>query len=292
MELLVIPLLFATTYLLSSFYSFSDRFYHWTRRYERLLDIDEIVLALMVSLIGFIWFAYRRIRDTKILMVRNHELLKRVLEVQEAERKEIAQYLHDDLGQYLNAIQTRVKSLHMDAPHGSENQAILQQITHSADHAYLVTRRMIYHLRPVALDDLGLAAALEHLVSSWKSLEGGVHQSLPTQIELNIADNIDRLSEQANIAIFRIVQEAMTNIAKHAEATKAFVLVNTVMYQNAKYLKISIEDNGKGFDVAKCMHKGYGLPGIAERIEALSGELQIISKPHLYTKIIAMVPNK
>lgn len=282
-ELVCVVLVFVLAFSLSSLFNVSDRFYAWAQQYEKTHDIDELIFALLGFLFALMWFAKRRINESRKLILHNHTLLQRLLQVQESERKAIAQHLHDDLGQYLNAIKAHAASILIDPASNDDTLFAAKRISSSADHAYGTTRRMIHSLRPVALDELGLSAAIEHMIDSWKT-----NHKTPNTIEyrLEITGDIDHFPENTNIAIFRIVQEALTNIAKHAQAT----FVQVVMNRQDSTLHITVQDNGVGFNVDektadKQLQTCYGLLGIAERVEALAGVLNIVSIPSQGTAI-------
>lgn len=288
-----LPITFLSIYAISSYFNFSDHYYLWARQYEESIDIDELLPALLASLLTLLWFAKRRINESRLLIKKNHALLQRILEVQEDERKRIARDLHDDLGQYLSAIKAQSNSLLIDASSSADVQLTAKSITSSADHAYDATRNMIHSLRPVALDDLGLSAALEHLVNTWRPIyaenisvsEGNLDKnSGQTNYHLCIHGDIDRYSENVNISVFRIVQEALTNIAKHAKAKTASIMIKSEPH----YLEIEINDDGIGFDITK-HNAGYGLLGIAERVDALGASLAITSQPDVSTKIVVQI---
>lgn len=268
---------FLSVYAISSHYNFSDNFYTWARQYEQSVDVDEWLPALLASLVAMLWFAKRRINESRILIKKNHALLQRVLEVQESERKRIARDLHDDLGQYLSAINAQASSLMMDNDCSVSAKLTAERIVSSASHAFHATHHLIRALRPVALDDLGLAAALEHLVDSWRSLSSvsnmNVTSQNPTSYHLNIRGNIDQFNETINIAVFRVVQEALNNVSKHAQATRVFIHI----HNQPNCLSIEIKDDGVGFNLSK-QSSGYGLQGMAERIDALGGDLTITSQ--------------
>ena len=274
-----VSIAFLGVYSLSSYFNFSDNYYVWARQYEQSIDIDELMPALMASLLALLWFAKRRINESRILIQKNHALLQRVLEVQEDERKRIARDLHDDLGQYLSAINAHASSLIFHASTSAAAQLTAKSITASANHAYRATHNLIRSLRPAALDDLGLSAALEHLIDTWQTISADTnnkaHESVnkQTNYQLLILDNIDRFEEKINIMIFRIIQEALTNISKHAHAKHVSVSISN----ESGYLVLEINDDGLGFDTNK-INVGYGLLGIAERVEALGGSLEIRSQ--------------
>ena len=277
---------FVGVYALSSYFNFSDNYYVWARQYEHSIDIDELMPALLASLLALLWFAKRRIIESRFLIQKNHALLQRVLEVQEDERKRIARDLHDDLGQYLSAINAQASSLILDANNSADAQLTAKSITSSASYAYRATHNLIRSLRPTALDDLGLSAALEHLIDSWRTISADTNNNShepadnQTNYQLLILDKIDSFEERINIMIFRIVQEALTNISKHANAKHVFVSISN----QSGYLILEIQDDGVGFDTNK-IHAGYGLLGITERVEALGGCLEIRSQPNINQQI-------
>jgi len=274
-DVTLVMLIFWLSFFISSYFNLSDNFFIWARGYEESLDIDELPIALLASLATLLWLSERRIFESNMLIKQNNALLQRVLAVQETERKRIAQDLHDELGQYLNAIKAQATSLLVDKTSSADTFNRAQRIVETADHGYHAARQMMHSLRPVALDELGLSAALEHLVDTWRSAQPST--STDTHFKINIANNIDQFNENMNIGIFRIVQEALTNIAKHAKASLAEI--NVHCDKNAIHLRI--HDNGIGFDTKQQKEgyglKGYGLIGMYERVEALEGTLSIQS---------------
>jgi signal transduction histidine kinase len=272
-------MLFFAVHTISSHYNFVDDYYSWARQYAQGVDIDELPSALLASLLGLLWFAKRRITESRQLIKKNQCLLQRILEVQEVQRKSIARDLHDDLGQYLSAIKAQAVSLLADNS-AADTQQMAQRIIASADHAYAATHNLIRSLRPVGLDELGLSAALEHLVDSWRqpiftdSINGALALPLSaTDYELKIDGDIDVYSEKINIALFRIVQESLSNQAKHAYALRVMIHIEA----KAAQITLTISDNGVGFDLSQ-QTTGFGLLGMAERVEALGGSFNISSR--------------
>lgn len=271
-------MIFFAVHTISSHYNFIDDYYSWARQYEQGVDIDELPSALIAGLLGLLWFAKRRINESRQLIKKNQSLLQRILEVQEVQRKSIARDLHDDLGQYLSAIKAQAVSLLAENSQ-PDTQQIAQRIIASADHAYAATNNLIRTLRPVGLDELGLSAALEHLVDSWQpslfadSITGAEQAAFSaTRYQLNISGDIDGYSEKINIALFRVVQESLSNSAKHAQAQLMSIHVAAATGQ----VMLTIIDNGVGFDLNHPA-TGYGLLGMAERVEALGGSFEINS---------------
>jgi signal transduction histidine kinase len=280
-NLIIVVLIFCFAYLVSSYFNLSDQFFLWAKAYEETLDIDELPVSLLASLAVLLWLSERKIYESNLLMKQNHALLQRILEIQETERKRIAQDLHDDLGQYLNAIKAQAASLLLDNTSSSDTRSTAQRIAQTAEYSYQAARQMMHSLRPVALDELGLAAALEHLVETWASTQ--LLSNNLTHYRISINGDIDGLDEQTNIAIFRIVQESLTNIAKHAKANVATISI----HYSGNHLALRIKDDGVGLSIGE--HTGgYGLIGIAERAEALGGKLTINSSNKGTELIVSM----
>lgn len=272
--LALVPLAFISTYFVSSHFSISEHFTQWARHYEEIAEVDELPLALLASLLAMVWFARQRIAESRDLIKRNHALLQRVLDIQETERKAIAQHLHDDLGQYLNAIKAEAAGLCIGEKADSITVITAKRIVLNTNHAYKATRMMMHNLRPIALDELGLSAAIEHLVDQWKTVMTTI------DYHLLIQGDIDDFSERINIVIFRIIQESLTNISKHSKANEVRININ----RTTDSVQIEIIDNGIGFNT-NLPQTGYGLLGMTERIESVSGRLNIRSTPRQGTNI-------
>jgi two-component system sensor histidine kinase UhpB len=136
-------------------------------------------------------------------------------------------------------------------------------------------------LRPVALDELGLRSAVQYSVEQWQRRHAGVRCTFTADGEL------DDLDEQTNITFYRLVQECLTNVAKHADATQ----VGISMTRAAHELRFSFGDNGKGFDPSH-RRQGLGLVGLRERVEALAGHFELDSAPGRGVHVKAVIPAK
>ncbi len=217
--------------------------------------------------------------EIRELLNHNHFLLKQTLELQEDERKRIAQDLHDDMGQYLNAIKTNATSITRDKGLTTAAYSLARDIISHSDYIYRAIRGMIHRLRPVALDDLGLSAALRHLVDTWHKPEQG------PRIELNIEGGIDELNERITDNAYRIIQEGLSNAAKHAGASHIAISLT----QAHAGLAIQITDNGIGMDV-QAPRTGLGLAGMRERIDSVGGRYSVSSSPGHGVRIDAFIP--
>lgn len=201
-------------------------------------------------------------------------LTRHLDQVQEAERRHLARELHDELGQCLTAIKTdavliRNRSEVADNKIYQSAQAIID----TASHIYDVVHNMITRLRPSPLDDLGLMATLEESVSSWQQRQPTIRFSLVTEGQLN------GLDEATNMTVFRVVQEALTNAVRHAEASNILVKVVRETTATDDVLVINIRDDGKGM-IVNDFHSDvdFGLLGMRERAQRLGGSFELQSQ--------------
>lgn len=194
-------------------------------------------------------------------------LLSRLIDAQEDERKRIARDLHDDVGQALTSALVSIKMLEQSdgAPQAQDKIGALRQIVNET---LTRVRLLSRQLRPSALDDLGLAAALERYISEFTSR----YPALAVDFHCTVTN---RLPATVEISLYRIIQEAMTNAARHSQASSLSVVIT----QRDKRVQAIIEDNGQGFDV-NCMRRAgssVGLHSMLERTQLLGGKLDIES---------------
>ena len=197
------------------------------------------------------------------------EFLTRLVFAQEDERRRIAREMHDQFGEQLTALALRIRTL-KDACDGQDDwrahvdsiEAIAQRLDRDVDH-------LVWELRPTALDDLGLRAALANYVQDWSN-RVGISAKLHTSGLLD-----DRLPSDAETALYRIAQEALTNVAKHARAAN----VEIILERRADNVLLIIEDDGVGFDPAAAGDnaRGFGLLGMQERAGLVGAMLEIES---------------
>jgi signal transduction histidine kinase len=188
------------------------------------------------------------------------------LEIQEAERRRIAQDLHDDVIQRLIEI-NRTLSLEQ------QSRFKVETLIHSI-------RRICQNLKPHTLEDLGLKAALESLV-------GDLSQNSTIQYFFE-EENLEKLPKPYELPVFRLIQEGLNNTQKHSQANKARV---QIVYdcEESQTLRVYIEDNGQGFSLQNSV-KGMGLMGLKERIDRLSGRMMIDSQPGKGCKLQFIIP--
>ena len=293
----------------------SELAYRWTRRAERF-QLDELPATLLVLALGLAWFAWRRWRELQRELVRRHALEKeaeRLLDdnrrlvvqandAQERERRHLARELHDELGQYLNAISldgARIRDL--SAQRDGETHRLALNVVSSATHVYRQIGTMIRRLRPTGLDELGLATAIEHCVDGWR-------ERLPdATFSLAIEGDFGGLSDRLNITLYRLVQEGLTNVSKFARASRVEIYLvraprdavdgrdEPEMREETRdaggidEIVVTMADDGPGVDLA-APRAGLGLIGRRERVEALGGEFRIASEPGNGFMFCARVP--
>ena len=211
------------------------------------------------------------------------QLLGAILAAQEEERTRLARELHDCIGQSLTAIIMTTGAVENSLPPGFDDaKEKLTSVRGVAAQSLQDLRNLIYDLRPEALGSLGLVPALRSQVEKYLEPAG-------VQVELKATGVKDGMSADMEIGIFRVVQEAITNIARHAQARQAHILLT----RKANRLMVRIEDDGVGFDPGQLMNgnmQAWGLRGMKERITLLSGEFYIGSKPGSGTLILAEIP--
>ncbi len=212
-------------------------------------------------------------------------LLHKIVQTQENERRRIARDIHDHVGQSMTALVLRLGSLmekYRDDPSITGDLQGLADIAHQID---ADVDFLAWELRPSVLDDLGLAAAIERFVNDWS-------EQFKTPAEfIKVGLNGHNMSPDYEINLYRIVQEALNNTAKHANATQASV----VLEMHDSLLTLIIEDDGKGFEVTESAvmtgnDRGMGLLGMQERAELFGGEIEIESAPGAGTAVYVRVP--
>jgi two-component system sensor histidine kinase UhpB len=208
----------------------------------------------------------------------NRALTQHSLEIQEEERQHLSQELHDEFGQSLTAI----KVMAVTAAHEeSDTQKITASIIEICDHLMTVVRSMMRELHPLILTELGLKATLEDMVHQWE-----VRNTL-TSFNLSCDDKVDALDRVIVIQTFRVIQESLTNIIRHAEAQE--VSIKLKINENPNLLTLFITDDGKGCNL-ECITSGFGLLSMEERIKLLGGIFKIESNVNQGTTINAHIP--
>ena len=204
--------------------------------------------------------------------------LRRVVEGQELERRRLARELHDETGQALTSILLGLKALE-ERSKDPASRAATEELRELVVSTLQDVRRLAVELRPSALDDFGLVAALERLAESFAEQTG-------ISVDFQAALAGERLPEEVETALYRIVQESLTNVVKHAQARRVSIL----LARKDGAVKAVVEDDGQGFDPAEQTDEGYGLMGMRERLALLGGRLEVESGHDGGTTIAAEVP--
>jgi signal transduction histidine kinase len=203
--------------------------------------------------------------------------------VREKERMYIAREIHDELGQMLTALKLDISLLNSKIPKDQKTLlAKTKSMSDLIDNAVKTVQRISAELRPGLLDDLGLAAAIEWQLGEFQT-RSGIHCKLKVNSEEIILD------QDCSTAIYRILQEALTNIARHANATTVKVSLRRI----ADKIELMVTDNGKGITEEEISGtKSFGLIGIRERAHLLGGEVKIIGIRGEGTTVRANIPCK
>jgi signal transduction histidine kinase len=206
------------------------------------------------------------------------DALRRVVSGQELERRRLARELHDETGQALTSILLGLRAV--------EESGTPDEMSTAASHLRELVvgtlqdvRRLAVQLRPKALDDFGLVAAVERLVQTFSEAT-----AIRVDVEAQLGDK--RLPAEVETTLYRIVQEALTNIVKHAGASRVSIL----LVRSSGSATVVIEDDGQGFDPAKLREDGMGIIGMRERVELHEGRLTVESTPGSGATLVAEVP--
>jgi two-component system sensor histidine kinase UhpB len=205
------------------------------------------------------------------------DALRRAVAAQEAERRRLARELHDETGQALTSILLGLAAIER-AESGDEVRAGIQELRQQVVETLQSVRRLAVELRPKALDDFGLEPALRRLGQSVREVS-----DVDVQVEARLGEG--RLPADVETAVYRIVQEALTNVVKHAGARH----VSVVVTRKNDTMSVVIEDDGKGFDVSRPAD-GLGLSGMRERVELLDGKLHVDSASGAGTTLVLELP--
>jgi signal transduction histidine kinase len=200
----------------------------------------------------------------------------------EAERHRWARELHDDTLQSLSALRFGLSAARRSGREGGLEQAVAQAIE-QIEESIANLRALITDLRPAALDELGIQAAIEALTE--RNARHGLDVDVSIELAHEQGGGPQRLSSELESALYRLTQEALTNAVKHGEASRAVVEVR----EQAGEVHLLVRDNGGGFD-PKAKSEGFGLLGMHERVALLGGELEVESSPDGGTTIRAQLP--
>ena len=213
-------------------------------------------------------------------MGRRRELARQLTSSQENERLRVSRDLHDTAGQLLIGLSLAVAKLRREPGLAPTAAAQAGEVARMAESLSKELHALALRLRPTALDDFGLATALAELVKNWSA-----HTGVATECDVDSL-GVERLPPEVETTIYRVVQEALTNAAKHAQATR----VSVVLSRTENEARVAVEDDGRGFDPGAVGRDRLGLAGMRERVELLGGTLEIESSSESGTTVLARIP--
>jgi len=252
-----------------------DRLQALQAHFRQRVTIISVVALLLGGILAFVVIhrvqrlerqAETRFQEVVEARRALRKLSDRLVTAQEEERRNLSRELHDEIGQSMSAMLVDLGRLETAPPDGAKLRERLASTRRMAETCVGMVRNMALLLRPSMLDDLGLIPALR-----WQAREVTRRTGMPVKM---VADDVaDGLLDSHRTCLYRFVQEALNNCAKHSQATQ----VRVVVREDTDGLSVSVQDNGVGFDPRR--EKGMGLLGMEERVERLSGAFRIESQP-------------
>jgi signal transduction histidine kinase len=227
-------------------------------------------IAVLTTMVGRVQRSYEQMRA----------LAGRLETVREEERRRIAREIHDELGQSLTAIKIELSSLLFEWPAEQKPSSRVETITTLVDQTIQSVRKISTELRPGILDALGLVAAVEWAAEEFETRTG-------TKCRVDLPDDALQIDQQQATAIFRILQETLTNVARHADATQ----VDIRLAREDGRLSLNVQDNGQGITEEQISASGsLGILGMRERVSLLGGEFLIAGEPNRGTRVSVRIP--
>jgi signal transduction histidine kinase len=258
------------------------------RNYLKWLFAYALGLALFTAVISIYRLSRleKRAGEHRMRLVEAEQRLRwlsqKLIHTQEEERKSLSRELHDEIGQMLTGIRMVFGNLEETSatPQGNFKNLLIEG-KGLAEQTLQMVRNLALGLRPSMLDDLGLEPALE-----WQAREFSRRSGIP--VEFNTDGSLERIPEEMRTCIYRVVQESLTNCARHSRAKT--VRIN--LHGGLTELSLTVRDDGVGFDPARTNSRGLGLVGIQERIHELGGTVTVESQPGKGTVLRAVIPLK
>ena len=292
-DLAIVIVSFLMFWVLATHFELSEQISAFSTLYERI-QLDELPLSLLVLSTGLAWYSWRRSVDaqkeinarilsqSKVqeLLSHNSDLAQRLFTAQEDERRLLARELHDEMGQTCTAIRTEASVLSMFSLNSEEVKKSALRISDSAKQLSLITRHMLQQLRPMVLDSMGIGEAVLALCQQWQQTSGIVCQVQITELP-------DNLSDYLCVTVYRLVQESLTNAARHSSASSVSVEIRMA---SAESLALSVADNGQGMNHFDSPQRGFGLLGMQERVASLKGTFKLQSQPQCGVQIAICLP--
>lgn len=304
-EATLILIVTVSSYFIAAYFELAENWQSWASPNEHY-QLDELIFVFMTLSLCLVLFSHRRYKDLKIalkhniaistnlekknieivtLLSQNRELIKHITQVREMERNELAKELHDVFGQYLAAIDVNAAVACKYTQGDEKLNPILQTIHTSTAYLIEVTRSQLQSIKPPSLESVGLSASINSLVSQWQV-------SFPSyKLTISIDVHDDWVNYDSALSIYRCLQEGLSNIVKHAQATTISIdLFTQEKNVGPNEIELIIQDNGIGLSASKGPSAGIGIIGMRERINSLSGEFTVSSAEPQGTVILIKVP--
>ncbi|KIL42998.1 histidine kinase [Jeotgalibacillus campisalis] len=255
------------------------------RRLQSMLDTIERAENLVTQISAVLTYLNSDLKQMGAALQdakQKQEFGIQIIEAQEEERKRLSREIHDGPAQLMANVLMRSDLIERVYKDKGAQEAFLEikSLKKMVRSALSEVRRIIYDLRPMALDDLGLVPTLRKYLSSIEEYSNG------TKLLFNQIGEESRLHPKYEVSLFRLVQESVQNALKHAQATEISVKVEI----RQDRITVVIKDNGKGFDPLQKKQGSFGFIGMRERVELLAGEMTVNSKPGSGTLIMIQVP--
>lgn len=252
------------------------------RNIQQTIDRASHLVSQITVVMNYLTQDFRFVGKALEEARRKQDFGLKIIEAQEQERKKLSREIHDGPAQMLANVMMRSDLIERVQREDGPEAALVEikSLKGMVRSALYEVRRIIYDLRPMALDDLGLVPTLRKYLQTIEEYNKGAKLSF---INLGQAK---RLPSNMEVALFRLVQEAVQNALKHAEPT----LIEVKLSIGKEMVSVSVKDNGKGFDVAVQKENSFGLIGMKERVDLLEGELTIHSSPKEGTLVLIQIP--
>lgn len=243
-------------------------------------DREEQLLSAQKARLEALELLQRDLQEREIL---RRDLLRHTVTAQEEERARIARELHDETAQFLTALSLTLATLRNSLPIGHEGRRLIDRMQEMTRQMSQGIYRLVHDLRPAQLDDLGLVAALQYLADEHRRRTG-------LEISLNINGSLHRLDPLVETVLFRVAQESLNNVSRHAQCDQAAVSLTYA----AEQVILEIRDRGVGINGSEKQSngsgRGWGLEGMRERVESVGGNFTIHSPPDGGTLVRAEIP--
>ncbi|PKR77974.1 histidine kinase [Halalkalibacillus sediminis] len=246
------------------------------------IERAENIMSKINVILSYLQEDFRDVNKTLTAAKEKHEFGLQIIDAQEEERRKLSREIHDGPAQMLANVLIRSDIVGKTFRERGVDEALgeVKEVKEMVRSALYEVRRIIYDLRPMALDDLGLIPTLRKYLGTTEDYHD-------TRIEFLPKGKEKRYTHKFEAAVFRLVQESVQNAVKHSDAS----LIRVIYEETSTHLNVHIIDNGKGFDTSEKKAGSFGLVGMRERIEMLEGEIQIESNADQGTKVKISLPS-